>query len=358
MEKKQQVMDLWRHNFHDTEEFIQFYFARKYSDGNSLVYEENGKALSAFLMLPYPMSWQATQLKTSYISGACTQEEARNHGLMTLLLQEAFLEMNKRGIALSTLIPAEDWLFKYYGNLGYAGVFDYSTESYELNPNESLSAHRIQVPETYEPDFTGSLFSYFEEKMQERTCCIQHPEDDYLAIVEDTYLSGGRLGAIFSPETGKPVGWALAFPGKESIQVREILYESEEDKKALLQYFSGIWQKPHLTCRTLPQDNGTERYGMARITDAWQMLQHIAEQHPELSLSLKLYDMHLPVNTGIYLLSNGKCIKKELQELPVDIATDIATLTKALLGYHTEQFPQQFAEIVNRQTPYMNLMLD
>ena len=55
MNKKQQVMELWRRCFEDTDEFIRFYFERKYSDANSLIYEENGKSLSALQMLPYPM---------------------------------------------------------------------------------------------------------------------------------------------------------------------------------------------------------------------------------------------------------------------------------------------------------------
>lgn len=37
-------MELWRRCFEDTDEFIRFYFERKYSDANSLIYEENGKA--------------------------------------------------------------------------------------------------------------------------------------------------------------------------------------------------------------------------------------------------------------------------------------------------------------------------
>ena len=42
-------MELWRRCFEDTDEFIRFYFERKYSNANSLIYEENGKALSALL---------------------------------------------------------------------------------------------------------------------------------------------------------------------------------------------------------------------------------------------------------------------------------------------------------------------
>ena len=103
-------MELWRRCFEDTDEFIRFYFERKYSNANSLIYEENGKALSALQMLPYPMRWENVTVDTSYISGACTLPDVRNRGFMTLLLQNALQEMYDRGIAFSTLIPAEDWL--------------------------------------------------------------------------------------------------------------------------------------------------------------------------------------------------------------------------------------------------------
>ena len=357
MDKKQQVMDLWRRNFQDTEEFIQFYFTHKYSDEDSLVYEENGKALSAFLMLPYPMSWQNTRLNTSYISGACTLEEARNHGLMTLLLKEAFLEMNKRGIALSTLIPAEEWLFKYYGNLGYVPVFDYSTEEYHFDP-QFKSAIPIFSPESYDPDFARSLFTYFETNMQQRSCCIQHTLNDYLSIVEDAYLSGGRLLATLSPISKTATGWALAIPAKDFTEVKEMFYDTPEIKETLLAHSSSLGPVSRVICKIPPQDKDFQSYGMARITDACQMLNHIAQEHPDLSVSLKINDPHLPANDGIYLLARGRCEKTTLQDITTNIETDIPTLTKALLGYHPEQLPQNFAEIIEKQSPYMNLMLD
>lgn len=358
MEKKLQVMELWRRNFHDSEEFIQFYFARKYSDSNSLVYEENGRALSAFLMLPYPMYWQGLSLNTSYISGACTSEEARNHGFMTLLLTEAFLEMNKREIALSTLIPAEEWLIDFYGKLGYTTVFDYSIEKHQMDIQQPDSSFFVNCPPNYDPGFAKSLFPYFDKKMKSRTCCVQHPSEDYLAIVEDTYLSGGRLAAIYAPGRDLPAGWALAVPEQEIIRIKEFFFDSMEEKKALLQYFAKLWQNPQIECKILPGENNVQHYGMARITNACIMLQQIALKHPDLTVSLTLHDPYLPANEGSYLLSEGKCEKQETQKLQTDLVTDIPTLTKALLGYHIEQLPQNFAEFVEKQSPFMNLMLD
>lgn len=356
MDKKEQILNLWKQNFHDPEEFVRFYFDQKYSDENSLLYEENGQPMSALLMLPYPMTWQGIVVNTSYISGACTREEARNHGLMTLLLKEAFKEMNLRDIALSTLIPAEEWLYAYYGNLGYAPVFDYSIETLTVHPG--APALPVICPEKFDTDFASRLLPYFEQKMKARTCCIQHPGNDYLAIVKENYLCGGRLAATFSPASATPTGWALAIPEDGTIKVKECLYNSAEDKKALLQHFSQLWQNHRLECKILPQANAIQHHGMARITNAFPMLQHIAGQQPTLSLSVKVSDPQLPQNEGIYLLSDGKCKKQEIQEIPTDIETDIPMLTQALLGYHPDQLPSPLSVLSPQQQPYMNLMLD
>lgn len=107
MTRCDQITTLWKACFQDTEEFIRFYFDRKYKDEDSLLYTENSIPLAASLMLPYSMAWQNTIVRTSYISGACTHPQARKRGIMTRLLQEGFQEMYNRGIAFTTLIPAE-----------------------------------------------------------------------------------------------------------------------------------------------------------------------------------------------------------------------------------------------------------
>lgn len=70
---KREVMELWRICFDDTEEFIQFYFDKKYKEENALVYwDEQGAAIAALQTPLYPMTFGVTQIVTGYISGACT----------------------------------------------------------------------------------------------------------------------------------------------------------------------------------------------------------------------------------------------------------------------------------------------
>lgn len=357
MEKQQQVMELWRRCFEDTEDFIRFYFKQKYSDNNSLVYEENGKALSALQMLPYPMSWENTILQTSYISGACTLQEARNRGIMTMLLKTAFQEMYKRGIAISTLIPAEDWLFDYYANQGYATVFEYTLSSILPHMDEIPANLRVYIPETYEQQSISGFYNYFNRKLLERPCCIQHTEDDFLTIVQELYMSQGRLAVTYTDHPLEPSGIAFAFPHAGKIIVNEILYDSTTEKNALLNAFSKIWNTHTVNCKLPVSGSGSRRLGMARVIHAGQMLQQYARNNPRLSLVLKLNDPLLSGNNGIYTLKNGQCLKTNTNEKS-DIETDIPVLTKALLGYHTHLLPVPLSGLFKNHQPHMSLMLD
>ena len=87
---KQQIIDLWRLSFNDTEEFIRLYFDRVYKEENTLVIEKDGQVVSALQMLPYTMTYYGTEISVAYISGACTLPSMRGKGLMKQLMQKAF----------------------------------------------------------------------------------------------------------------------------------------------------------------------------------------------------------------------------------------------------------------------------
>ena len=109
MDKKQQIVNLWRTCFGDSEAFISLYFDRVYKDENAMTIEKDGKIVSALQIVPHTMTYLGTEISVGYISGACTTPEERGQGLMRQLLQETFEEMERPENAISALIPAEPW---------------------------------------------------------------------------------------------------------------------------------------------------------------------------------------------------------------------------------------------------------
>lgn len=347
MTRREQIISLWKTCFQDTEEFIQFYFNRKYEDENALLYTENGIPKAASLMLPYLMTWQNTIVSTSYISGACTHPQARKQGLMTRLLQEGFKEMYRRGIAFSTLIPAEDWLYDFYARLGYAPVFHQYIAQYESTPVRPEIDCTVEIMPSPDSSSIALTYPYFSRYLHARPCCILHSPDDYQDILTDLYMAGGCL-AITHPhhQPTRITGLAFALPENDKLIIKEMATDTPDICHRLLHTLSSHWNLPIPTYPIPPTD--TTRpvpFGMARIICLQPLLEHLATRHPRLDLTLQVTDTMLPENQGTYILSEGHCQKTCIPKQIQGTIMDISTLTRYLLEYGDVR-------------PHMSLMLE
>jgi len=58
---KQQVWDMWKTVFGDPDDYMEIYFRYKYRNENTLLYIEDGKAVSSLQMLPYQFTFCGTE---------------------------------------------------------------------------------------------------------------------------------------------------------------------------------------------------------------------------------------------------------------------------------------------------------
>ena len=280
MEKRKAIEQLWQECFGDSETFVRFYFDRKYRDEDALLYEQDGKPTAAFLMLPYTIAWKGQSLKSAYISGACTQANARNQGIMGRLLQRGFQEMAKRGTELSFLIPAEEWLYCYYGKSGYTTVFYRQEEVWEDQTGQNEEAgetaiytHAGEVP-------LEEIFPYFEKKLAERDCYVCHPREDFQTILGDLFLSGGKLFVIRREHI---CGMALAVQEEKGCKVKEICYDMPEDKEKLLHAVAVCWKNRRVVFRFFEAEK-TKRechtgwHGLSAYRKHWRSLPSVILQ--------------------------------------------------------------------------------
>ena len=110
---REKVKNLWKLCFNDSDEFTDMYFRLRYSNDVNIAIQSGEEVIAALQMLPYPMTFGKNEIKTGYVSGACTHPDYRNRGAMRELLSQAFTRMLHNDMAVSTLIPAEPWLFGY-----------------------------------------------------------------------------------------------------------------------------------------------------------------------------------------------------------------------------------------------------
>ena len=335
---KQQIKALWKLCFDDSDAFIDMYFRLRYNDEVNIAIESGKEVVSALQMIPYPMTFCGEQIQTSYISGACTHPDFRGNGVMRELLSQAFARMRYNRVVLSTLIPAEPWLFDYYARMGYASVFKYSTKEIvlpEFIPSKEIAVNVVSKPQ-------DEVYSYLNKKLSERPCCIQHSAEDFQVIMADLPISGGNL--FVAKQANEIWGIAIIYKRENCIIINELLAEDKDTEYSLLfaiKQYTGC----NYIIQLLPPDKELPQHslGMARIINAKEVLQIYASAFPEDDMQLEVSDKQLSVNNGYYYLSDGKC-RYSAERLPgAHIQTNISELTE---------------KILKKLNPYMSLMLN
>jgi len=332
---KEKVKELWKLCFDDSEEFTDLYFQYRYSNKVNISIQSGDNIIAALQMIPYPMSFYGSDINTSYISGACTHPDYRGKGVMKELLSQAFAQMTRKGVYVSTLIPAEPWLFGYYARAGYTPLFRYS--------ETRIKVQDLPVPEgiiiEQSVEFDEKVYSYFNEEMHKRPCCIQHGSDDYRIILKDIKLSGGTV--FIARDAHGIKAMAFVEPQDDTLQVKEAFGDAPE-KEIIIQQAARHYKSHDIILITPP--NGEDKpIGMARIIYAKAMLQMYASANPKKELNIHLTDEELSLNNGYYYLIDGKCM----------------TTKKRLPGTHLELTIGELTQmLLSPLHPYMSLMLD
>lgn len=279
MNRKEQIRDLWRICFHDTEEFINLYFDRVYRDEQALTIEHKGKVVSALQIIPYRMTWCGSLIKVGYISGACTHPDYRNKKLMKDLLEESFRVMRMREFDITALIPAEPWLFDYYRNHGYTEAFDYSLSCYTC-PSVKANPHSLEivVPDL---DKEKEWYPFFDKKLKERPACLLHTEEDLLTIIADNRMSNGIILGVRNKKD-KPLGLAFIVSDEKEAILKEMVYTDDTVKEFLLQEISTSIGTGRVMVKHPASLNDPHRQGMAMILNREKMIWQWLSVHPDM----------------------------------------------------------------------------
>ncbi|MDD2246850.1 MAG: GNAT family N-acetyltransferase [Proteiniphilum sp.] len=177
---KQQVWDMWKTVFNDPDDYMEVYFRWKYLNENTLIYIEDGKAVSSLQLLSYQFTFCGTEIPVIYLSGVCTLPEYREKGYSRQLLIKSFDIAAGRDVPLILLVPQEEWLLSFYDKQGFAQTFDSGAEALP-----SLKELTQRYP--------GDLYAAFREfdfLFRQKDMTVQKSFDDFCAMVEEAALFG------------------------------------------------------------------------------------------------------------------------------------------------------------------------
>lgn len=259
--------------------------------------EEGSKAIGHLQFPELALSLGEATLPAGYVLAVCTHPDHRGNGIMRPLLHEALRREKARGDVVSVLLPAEEWLYRYYTSVGgYAPVV-----------NRARSNRREDALREEDPAVTASsLVDYLlkvEASQQEPS--LLHSRAFWEVITEDFEREEELALQIHRTESGLIDGALFLVKGESELLV-QALYGTKLVRKALLTEVARSSALP-LSYLLRPSEGGIpEARAMMRVLDAPRFLEALVKYYPELRLSFTYRDELFPENDGDYLLSAGK----------------------------------------------------
>ena len=88
---REKIKSLWKLCFNDSDEFTDMYFRLRYSNEVNIAIQSGEEVIAALQILPYPMTFGKSEIKTGYVSGAgnssqwfCSRCPGRLHNVRRL----------------------------------------------------------------------------------------------------------------------------------------------------------------------------------------------------------------------------------------------------------------------------------
>ncbi|MFC2383388.1 MAG: GNAT family N-acetyltransferase [Porphyromonas sp.] len=302
--KSEEARRLWQLCFGDSDEFLDRYFDLVYREEDVLLAEEGSKAIGHLQFPELALSLGEETLPAGYVVAVCTHPDYRGNGIMRPLLHEALRREKARGDVASVLLPAEDWLFRYYTSVGgYAPIV-----------NRARSRRLEDALREEDPAVTASsLVDYLlEVEASQQTPSLLHSRAFWEVITQDFEQEEELALQIHRTESGLIDGALFLVKGESELLV-QALYGMRPVREALLTEVTGESNLP-LTYLLRPNGGGIlEARAMMRVLDAPRFLEALVKYYPELTISFTYRDELFPENDGDYLISAGK-----VERLPRD----------------------------------------
>lgn len=348
---KSEVMQMWKICFGDSDEFIDLYFRTKYRNENTLVKMVDGEAVASLQMIPYEMTFGDGRISTIYISGACTLPEKRNNGYMKELMNAAFIEMKKRDVVLTTIIPQNKELSGFYKKMGYTDMFDVRKEKIQLPVNADIFGFEIKKAKIED---APAVSEYCNRISENRDLMVLKTQTDWEAVFEDYFLAKGNIYLTYLGN--QLAGVCFTSIKDNTLQIKNLLADNSLAKRAILSFIAFDYSISEAVLVTDDDSPECEPSGMARITDVEKILSLYAEKYSNFNFSVKVTDKQADWNNNTYHIISGNYIGHS-DVIKPDFQMSINLLTRLMLGYRISSLPDIY-RIFPIENAVMNLMME
>lgn len=211
--RKQDMKELWKETFHDTDRYVDLVFDTYFSLENTFVRYHENRLIAAMLTIAYEFQiltkeGKREHIRGMYLCGLATHPDWRRRGIMSELMKDAEEAAKARGFAISFLIPADNHLREYYGRNGYRTASWRIPKIYRYEGEKSgestmdMNIYSIHdFLQNGKVEFVHELADWCRmHELSRRNSTIVHSLQDMLAVMEENENSFFITRDTFDPE--------------------------------------------------------------------------------------------------------------------------------------------------------------
>lgn len=272
---------IWKIVFGDSEEFIDLYFSRHYTNAKTFISLQDGQiaaqaqcflyqmttAATDFCSIPrpQPQTHKAVVTTVGYVSGLATLPQYRRQGHAANIMRQLHSWLQTQGADYSMLIPADEtaaqWYQSHFGYLRAARTPQYMISEQQLS---RCTEHRELTPE---------LINLIQQHLASTPYTIQHIAQDLRDQLAVCQMSGGGLYSL--PPAGKHdttihfMAEKIMMPdGTASFRVLDYFYAlpAPTSYTPFMLHSATSHNFSHQTCMYLPISNNKPLSDEIRIT--------------------------------------------------------------------------------------------
>ena len=224
-----ELKEIWKECFEDSDNYIDFYYKKRFQKENTLVYLLDDKIVSMLTMLPAQIQKEGKYQSVRYIYALGTRKAYRKRGYAKRLLEEAERKTKEPFI----LIPETKALFSYYRKLGFEFNF-FLTKDKKRREEIIWDERVIEVAE-------AAQYKHIRDEKFKREGYLQWNEEAISYAIEENRFLGGEAYIIKDLKTGEK---DIVFVRKqnEDIEILEIS-QGGNRKKSLQKELEKIYSR-------------------------------------------------------------------------------------------------------------------
>ena len=336
----EKAKDIWRENFTDSEEEIDFYFKTIYKDKNFLLLEEASEIKASLHENPYDISFNGNILPSFYIVAVAVSPEYRGKGYMRKLLNHSLKNAlsNNRDIVFLSPINTE-----IYSNFGFGYISGLEHYKLKLDDIPFNSINRdIEIKKAGEEDF-NNIIELYNKKMKNTNIYLERDKKYFNRIKAEIENENGKIYVFYREK--RITGYLICYFREEEIFAREFFYYDIETVKTMLAFiktFKEYYQNFKVTTpqgsnfnflfpNQLKVEKKENPFILARILNVKNILSYLNIKGT--AFNIKVRDNIIDENNDVFSIEEDGNVEKidNIDEWNIDI--DIRDLATLVSGY-------------------------